>query len=250
MEFSFSYYVFWAMVLFPMLCNCQDAFISSRATYYGSPDCLGTPSGACGFGEHGRTINNGNVAGVSRLYRNGTGCSACYQVKCKIPQLCKEDGVNVVATDYGEGDRTDFILSPRAYTNMAFPNAALQVVAYGVVDVEFRRIPCGFFANSNLMVKVHENSRFPDYLAIVFLYQAGLNDVTAVEIWQADCGQWRGMRRAYGAVWDMPNPPKGSLNVRIQVSSSAGLKVVQLKNGVIPADWKAGASYDSSIQLY
>lgn len=36
--------------------------------------------GACGFGEYGRTVNDGNVAGVSRLYRNGTGCGACYQV--------------------------------------------------------------------------------------------------------------------------------------------------------------------------
>jgi hypothetical protein len=36
--------------------------------------------GACGFGEFGRTVNDGNVAGVSRLYRNGTGCGACYQV--------------------------------------------------------------------------------------------------------------------------------------------------------------------------
>ena len=39
--------------------------------------------GACGFREFGRTVNDGSVAGVSRLFRNGTGCGACYQVKLK-----------------------------------------------------------------------------------------------------------------------------------------------------------------------
>lgn len=37
-------------------------------------------AGACGFGEYGRTVNDGSVAGVSRLWKNGSGCGACYQV--------------------------------------------------------------------------------------------------------------------------------------------------------------------------
>ena len=37
-------------------------------------------AGACGFGAYGRTVNDANVAGVSRLWNNGTGCGACYQV--------------------------------------------------------------------------------------------------------------------------------------------------------------------------
>lgn len=36
--------------------------------------------GACGYGEYGRSANDANVAGASRLYKNGTGCGACYQV--------------------------------------------------------------------------------------------------------------------------------------------------------------------------
>lgn len=47
-------------------------------------DALG---GACGFGEYGRTVNDANVAGVSRLYKNGTGCGACYQVYKNIIQI-------------------------------------------------------------------------------------------------------------------------------------------------------------------
>ncbi|KAF5942851.1 hypothetical protein HYC85_020493 [Camellia sinensis] len=237
----------YVMVLLPLVCYSQDAYVCSRATYYGSPDCLGTPTGACGFGEYGRTVYDGGVSGVSRLFRNGTGCGACYQVRCKVPQLCTEDGVRVVVTDYGEGDKTDFILSTRAYSRLARPNAALDLFAYGVVDIEYRRIPCQY-PGYNLMVKVHEHSRFPEYLALVMLYQAGQNDITATEVWQADCQQWRGIRKAYGAVWDMANPPAGALNFRVQVSGSAGLKWVQLSS-VIPSEWKAGAVYDTTIQL-
>lgn len=37
--------------------------------------------GACGYGEYGRTTNDGQVCAVStRLFKNGAGCGACYQV--------------------------------------------------------------------------------------------------------------------------------------------------------------------------
>jgi hypothetical protein len=104
-------------------------------------------------------------------------------VRCKASNLCSDDGVNVVVTDYGEGDKTDFILSTRAYARMARPNMALELFAYGVVDVEFRRIPCRY-NGYNLMFKVHEHSRFPEYLVIVLLYQAGQNEILAVELRQ------------------------------------------------------------------
>lgn len=56
------------------------------------------------------------------------------------------------------------------------------------------------------------------------------------------------MRRAYGIVFDMANPPAGSINLRFQVRGSAGYTWVQTNN-VIPSYWKAGAVYDSNIQL-
>jgi hypothetical protein len=92
--------------------------------------------------------------------------------------------VHAVVTDYGEGDRTDFILSSRAYAKLGnSPTSTATLFAYGVVDIEFRRVPCQF-SNANLVFKVHENSRYPGYLAIVIQYVAGQNDITAVELWQ------------------------------------------------------------------
>ncbi|XP_031391373.1 expansin-like B1 isoform X2 [Punica granatum] len=244
--FNNAYYLFCALLLLPAVCYCQDYFAPSRATYYGSPRCYGTPTGACGYGQYGRDMNDGYVTGVSRLYRNGSGCGACYQVRCTKPQ-CTEDGVNVVATDYGEGDRTDFILSPQAYGKMSQPDKTEELFAYGVVDVEFRRIPCRYWGY-NLMLKVHERSKQPSYLAIVILHVAGRNDITDVEFWQEDCQQWRPMRRAYGVVFDLENPPRGDIYIRFQVSGTNGVNWVQPKNG-IPSNWKAGATYDTQIQL-
>jgi hypothetical protein len=37
--------------------------------------------GACGFGYYGKIVNDGSVAAVSaKLWKNGEGCGACYQV--------------------------------------------------------------------------------------------------------------------------------------------------------------------------
>lgn len=56
------------------------------------------------------------------------------------------------------------------------------------------------------------------------------------------------MRRAYGAVWDMVDPPKGDLNLRFQLDGNGEQKWVQLSS-VIPSEWKAGVAYDSTMQL-
>ncbi|CAI9759481.1 unnamed protein product [Fraxinus pennsylvanica] len=241
-------FFFSLIVLLAAVCHGQDAFVCSRATYYGSPKCRATENGACGFGEYGQAVNNGEVTGVSRLYRNGTGCGACYQVRCRIPAHCSDEGVKVVVTDYGEGDHTDFILSTRAYAKLARPNMAEELFAYGVVDIEYQRIPCRY--RYNLFLKVHERSNYPHYLAVVPLYKEGMYDIIAVEIWLEDCKEWWPMRRVFGTVFDLQNPPAGPLNFRLQVvaEANAEVKLVQLTSA-IPSDWKAGIAYDTAFQL-
>ena len=65
---------------------------------------------------------------------------------------------------------------------------------------------------------------------------------------QKDRHEWVAMRRAFGAVFDIPNPPPGAINLRFQVSGSAGLTWV-VANNAIPKIWKAGVAYESAIQL-
>ena len=48
--------------------------------------------------------------------------------------------MTVVITDHGSGDRTDFIMSKRAFGRMAqTTDAAASLLALGVVDIEYRR---------------------------------------------------------------------------------------------------------------
>lgn len=93
--------------------------------------------------------------------------------------------MKVVVTDHGEGDNTDFILSVRAYTKLALPGLAAELISYGVVDIEYKRIPCQY-PGYNLMFKVHEHSKFPQYLALIAIYQSGVSEITAVELWQVN----------------------------------------------------------------
>ncbi|XP_072963669.1 expansin-like B1 [Typha angustifolia] len=234
-------------LFFPLPSTSQTTFTCSRAAYYGSPECSATPRGACGYGELGAYINGGDAAAVSRLYKGGAGCGACYQVKCTQPHLCNDDGVKVVVTDYGQGHYTDFILSARGFAKLAKPGMADELMAYGVAEVEYRRISCQY-PGYHLMFRITEHSNYPNYIAFIMIYQAGQKDIVAVELWQEDCKEWRGMRRAYGGVWDMENPPKGPLNMRFLAKGEDDQNWVQV-NGVIPYDWKAGVAYDSSIQL-
>ncbi|CAJ1943250.1 unnamed protein product [Sphenostylis stenocarpa] len=211
------------ILLFPALCSCYEYVTNSRATYYNTPGGYGNPRGACGFGEYGRTMNNGSVAAVSGLWRNGAGC-----------------GVYVVATDYGAGDRTDFIMSKRGFSELGRnAGASAQLLKEGVVDIAFKRVPCRY--PSNIKLQVQESSRNPGYFAVLLLNVNGINDITAVEMWQRGEKRWEALRRAYGAVFDFANPPSGEILLRFQV----GYKYWLLPKISIPANWKPGVTYDS-----
>lgn len=98
--------------------------------------------------------------------------------------MCSDEGTKVVVTDNGEGHGTDFILSSRAYAKMAKqPNMAQHLFAKGVVEVEYRRVSCKY-GGGNLMVKVNEHSKHPNYLAIVVMNQGGATDIHSVEVFE------------------------------------------------------------------
>lgn len=58
------------------------------------------------------------------------------------------------------------------------------------------------------------------------------------------------MRKPFGAVWDLENPPMGALKLRFQVTAvtRGETKLVEIPNA-IPADWQPGVTYDTSLQL-
>ncbi|QHO49434.1 hypothetical protein HN51_001354 [Arachis hypogaea] len=170
------------------------------------------------------------------------------QVKCKVPKLCNVNGVTVVATDYGQGDRTDFILSPRAFNSLGVsPDASKELKKYGTLDIAYKRVPCTY-PGRNIVVKVQESSSNPGYFAVVLQNLGGSYDVTNVELWEDSRKQWSPLRRVYGAVFDYANPPKGQLFLRFQVIGCYGT-YWQIPKKPIPADWKPKMTYDTGLQL-
>ncbi|CAL1375783.1 unnamed protein product [Linum trigynum] len=112
---------------------------------------------------------------------------------------------------------------------------------------KFKQYP----GHDGLTVKVTEQSRFAEYLSIVLLYQGGQYDVLGIQIYDGSVKQWKDMRNAYGAVYDLPNPPKGTISLRLKlknIASGGAVKLVKLDD-VIPRFWKAGVAYDSKVKL-
>ncbi|KAL6349224.1 hypothetical protein AAG906_033880 [Vitis piasezkii] len=229
--------------------TCSDCFTHSRAAYYPNSDELGTETGQCGYGSFGATINDGDVSAASDLYRDGVGCGACYQVRCTNSNYCSDKGVTVVITDHGSGDRTDFIMSKRAFGRMAqTTDAAASLLALGVVDIEYRRVSCSY-PSKNITIKIDENSNFPYYMAFVIWYQQGMKDITAVQLCETQNFVCKLLDRSYGSVWTTNSPPSGTLSLRMLFSGDDGDEtwVVPINN--IPENWKAADIFDTGVQV-
>ncbi|KAL8537109.1 hypothetical protein ACS0TY_012332 [Phlomoides rotata] len=230
--------------------TCKDCFIPSRAAHYPDSDDTGTETGRCGYGAFGATINGGDVAAASDLYQDGVGCGACYQVRCTNSNYCSDKGVTIVITDHGSsGHDTDFILSRRAFGRMAqTADAGASLLAFGVVDVEYRRVSCSY-SNKNITIKIDENSNNPHYLAFVIWNQQGNSDITAVQLCETQSYVCKLLDRSYGSVWTTSPAPSGPLSVRMLLSDENGDEKWIVPINDIPENWKPGDAYDTGVQV-
>ncbi|XP_047323592.1 expansin-like B1 [Impatiens glandulifera] len=229
--------------------TCSDCFTPSKAAYYPNSDEQGTETGACGFGTFGATINGGDVSAASVLYQDGLGCGSCYQIRCSHSNYCSENGVVIVITDHGSSANTDFILSRRAFSRMAqTTDGAASLLALGAVGIEYRRVSCSY-PNKNITFKIDENSNYPHYLAFVVWYQQGQSDITAVQLCETQTFACKLLERSYGAVWTTSSAPSGALSIRMLFSDENGDEKWVVPANNIPADWKAGETYDSGVQV-
>ena len=104
------------------------------------------------------------------------------QVRCKIQEHCDDYGAYVVVTNYGEGDRTDFIMSPCASSRLAHkllwsPSNTMSLM----LNSEGSPVDTLDTMSSSKSMSIVKK---PNYLGIVILYAAGQYNITAVQFWQ------------------------------------------------------------------
>ncbi|KAF5449089.1 hypothetical protein F2P56_029571 [Juglans regia] len=225
---------------------CERCVHQTKAAYFNPASALS--SGACGYGSLALGFNSELLAGgVASLYNDGAGCGACFQIRCKNKTLCTGKGTRVILTDRNDNNQLDFVLSIKAFTAMALQGMSQHVLDQGIVDVEYKRIPCKY-GNRNLTVRVEELSQKPRYLAVKFMYQGGQTEIVGVDVAQVGSSNWVSMSRNYGAIWDTGRVPSGPLQFRFLVTAGYDGKWVWAQH-VLPADWNLGAIYDSGVQI-
>ncbi|KAJ8428659.1 hypothetical protein Cgig2_020383 [Carnegiea gigantea] len=242
----FAYLVLFAVTTTSSVLGCDRCVHQSKAAYFYSDSAL--PSGACGYGSLGLKLNGGHLAAaISSLYKDGAGCGACFQIRCKDSELCSKAGAKVILTDLNTNNNTAFVMSNRAFRALANPGKDRDVLKLGIADIEYKRIPCDY-KGQNLAILVKESSKNPGYLAIQVLYQGGQTEIVGIDVAKVGVPNWSFMSHNYGAVWDTSRVPTGALQFRFIVTAGYDGKYIWAKN-VLPANWKPGVIYDTGVQI-
>ncbi|KAL9244822.1 hypothetical protein vseg_018546 [Gypsophila vaccaria] len=244
--FGFVVYLMLSRDASAQLCEQCD---TSKAAFFATSS--GLSSGACGYGSFALKLNSEHVAAARQnIYLSGQGCGACYQIRCENKAVCSKNGTSIVVTDFhnAKTNFTDFVLSSRAFRAMALPGKDKQLLGIGIVDVEYKRVPC-VYKGQNLAIRVEEFSKPPNYLAVKILYQGGQTKIVGAEVARVDApSNWISMKHNYGAVWDTSAAPKGALQFRFIIYSGYDAQYFYT-NQVLPAKWKPGVVYDSTAQI-
>uniref|UniRef100_A0ACD5TSH9 Uncharacterized protein n=1 Tax=Avena sativa TaxID=4498 RepID=A0ACD5TSH9_AVESA len=244
-------------------------WLDARATWYGAPTGAGPDDdgGACGFKNVSLPPFSAMIScGNEPLFRDGKGCGSCYQIRCVAQSHPACSGVpeTVIITDmnYYPVSRYHFDLSGTAFGAMALPGRNDQLRHAGIIDMQFKRVPCQY---PGLTVTFHvQHGSNPYYLAILVEYENGDGDVDQVDIMEsrpdpsgsagssedggmAPTGEWVPMKESWGSIWrmDTRRPLQGPFSLRITNESGQTLVADQ----VIPADWEPNQIYSSIIQF-
>ncbi|GAY46065.1 hypothetical protein CUMW_094070 [Citrus unshiu] len=226
---------------------CDHCVHQSKVSYFSKTSALS--KGACGYGSLALGLGSGHIAAaVPSIYKNGAACGGtCFQVRCKNRALCSRKGTRVIVTDLNHNNKTDMVLSRRAFRALANKGMDKEIFKQRAVDVEYIRVPCEY-KHHNLAVRVEESSKNPNYLAIKVLYQGGKTEILGVVLSEYGSPVRVDMRRKFGAVWETDRAPKGPLQFGFPIVQGFDVKWIWAKNPV-PADWKIGVTYDTGVQI-
>ncbi|XP_047951648.1 expansin-B15-like [Salvia hispanica] len=234
----------------PRLLAGSGGWSSARASWYGNPSGAGSDGGACGYQNAVEEAPYSSLitAAASSLYKSGSGCGTCYQVKCTHAEVCSGKPVTVVITDECPGCDSQsilFDLSGTSFGTMARPGGEGQLRNVGIEQIQYKRVNCNF-PGATVSFRVDPGSN-PNYFAAAIEHEDG-NGIAGVELKRAGSGgTWIKMRPSWGAVWkaDLPNNYPAPFSVRL--TGNSGKKIVA--NNVIPANYSPGKTYRSVVNF-
>lgn len=85
----------------------------------------------------------------------------------------------------------------------------------------------------------------PYYLAVLIQYQNGDGDLAAVDIMQG--GAWTSMQHSWGAMWRVNSNTGKPLRAPFSVRLTSGFRKVLVVRNAIPAGWRPGTTYRSTV---
>ncbi|KAM3284773.1 expansin-B15 [Capsicum chacoense] len=250
----------WMIIV--VFCSCLFTFSSCQpsgfspavATYYTNPTSPRS-GGACGLENDvvGAPYNAMITAGNQALFKQGSGCGACYQVMCTQTQNshCSGNPITVTLTDECPGacnnDPVHFDLSGIAYGKLAKSGEAAQLHNAGRIPIFYKRVACNY--NSNILFKVDKGSN-PNFFAVLSEAVNGAGDLSLVEIKTggASTTAWTPMKRMIGSTWNVgiqPNTQKPPFSLRLTSSTKKSV----IAQNVIPPGWQPRSIYKSNVNF-
>nr|BCS58930.1 expansin-like protein [Sesamum indicum] len=116
---------------------CDRCVHQSKVAFFSKAEAL--VSGACGYGSLAIGFNGGRIAAAApSIYKEGAGCGACFQMRCKNEDICSKEGTRIIVSDRNEDNGTDFVLSSRGFMGMA-KGMGQDILKLGGGDVEYKR---------------------------------------------------------------------------------------------------------------
>ncbi|KAI4973068.1 hypothetical protein ZWY2020_016912 [Hordeum vulgare] len=229
----------------PSSSAAYGGWLPAGATYDGNPNGDGGEGGACGYqtAVGHRPFSSMIAAGSSPLFMKGKGCGACYDVKCSSNSACSGKPVTVVITDLSPGN-----LYPGEPCHFDMSGTALGAMAKpGMADKLRRRRHQNAvqeYPGVNIAFRVDQGSN-PFYFKTLIEFEDDDGDLKAVALKEAGSGAWTQMTQDWGALWRLNNGNRLRAPFSLRLTSDSGRKLVV--NNVIPANWKAGATYRSLV---
>ena len=102
------------------------------------------------------------------------------------------------------------------------------------------------YGGKNIAFHVNEGST-GFWLSLLVEFEDGDSDLSAVDLMEAGCGTWTPMVQNWGALWRYNSNTGKALRAPFSLRLTSDSGKVLVANNVIPAGWKAGATYRSLV---